>query len=563
VARRTGPIVANRSITACRAAAAAGDYARALALAQTAIKQEPRASDAPFLAAMMLQRLGRLPEAIGYYERSIRLNGNVADAHHNLGVALLGLRRIDEAIVALRRAIAVRPNYPAALDALAYALAESNAAEEALVHYARSLELDDRVPAVRLRFAHLLASLGRYEHARDQFALARAREPESAAAREGFAAASFQLGQELVERGDLEEAVTCFEHAIALEPGNASFYLPLVTAGPAYVKPAQLAALRGLAVSAGALPLAQQCDLHFALGSIDERAGLVESAFEHLRRANALKHAEIGYDETAALAYARSLATAFGGPIIEELRGCGEASARPIFIVGMPRSGSTLVEQVLAAHRDVAGGDELGVLGPIVREMWPAMTASTLAALSAQVRAIGARYLRATGELAGDAARLTDKTLDNVQLVPLIHVMLPNARIIHISRDAMDTALSCFATSFSARQVPFSYDLRELGNYYRVYLELMERWRGFVAPDRLLDVRYEDVVRDFEGEARRIVAFCGLEWDPACLRFHQVRRRVRTASNVQVRQPLYTGSIGRARPFAAQLAPFADALAGR
>jgi tetratricopeptide (TPR) repeat protein len=563
MARRTGQFVSNRSVAASRAAAAAGEYAKALVLAQAAIKQEPRSSDALFLAAMMLQRLGRLPEAIGYYERSIEANANVADAHHNLGCALLGVRRIDEAVVALRRAIALRPEYPEALDALGYALAESGAPEKALMHYERSLELNDQVPAVRLRFADLLLKQGRYAEARAQFAAARERDPESTPAREGLATASFQLGQELIESGDIGEAVACFEDAIALEPGNASFYLPLVTAGPTYLKPVHRDALNRLAASAAVLPPQQQSDLHFALGNVDEREGRVKPAFEHLQRANALKRALIAYDEPAALAYTRSLATAFGGAIMEQLRGCGEDSERPIFIVGMPRSGSTLLEQLLAAHPDVAGGDETGVLGPIVRDVWPTIAASTIDELRTHVRAIGTRYLRATDDLAMQAKRLTDKTLDNVQLVPLIHVILPNARIIHITRDPLDSAFSCFATSFSGSQVPFSYDLHELGSYYRVYLELMERWCSFVRPDRLLEVRYEDLVRDFEPEARRIIAFCGLSWDPACRAFHQARRRVRTASNVQVRQPLYSSSIGRAQPFLAQLAPFAEALAGR
>ena len=188
------------------------------------------------------------------------------------------------------------------------------------------------------------------------------------------------------------------------------------------------------------------------------------------------------------------------------------------------------------------------------------MKASSPDELRTQVRLIGERYLRETEGFFKRGVRLTDKTLEHVQLIPLIHVMLPNARIIHISRDDLDTCFSCFTTCFSDHLVPFSYDLRELGRYYARSIEMANRWRGFVSPDRLLDVHYETLVGNFEAEARRILAFCGLPWDPACLAFHEAKRPVWTASNLQVRQPLYRSAVGRARPFMPYLGPLVDAL---
>jgi hypothetical protein len=210
----------------------------------------------------------------------------------------------------------------------------------------------------------------------------------------------------------------------------------------------------------------------------------------------------------------------------------------------------------------VSAAGEIGVLGPIVREMWPAMTASSIAELRAQVRLIGERYLRETGRFVERGTRLTDKTLEHVQLLPLIHVTLPNARIVHVNRDDLDTCFSCFATHFADHKVPFAYDLRELGTYYAQNVALMQRWRRFVSPERLLDVDYERLVGDFETEARRIVEFCGLPWDPSCLAFHEARRPVRTASNLQVRQPLYRSALGRAQPFIPHLGPLIAALRG-
>jgi tetratricopeptide (TPR) repeat protein len=550
---------------------------------------EPDSFEGLFRTAATLQRLGRASESIVYYERAIRANGDVADAHHNLGCALLVLGRIDDAAVALRRALALRPNDAATLDALAFAVAELGDPEEAVALFERSLAIDDGAWPVHGRLGHLLLRLQRYPQARARFEKALERTPDAAPLLDGlgvaldrlervdeaaaayrralacdpaYANAACNLGKCLLESGDIDEAMNWFDRAIELEPHNGSFYLPLVTGGSKSVKPAHIEAMKRLAERIDTLPRAQRIDLHFALGNVYEREGRIDESFRHLLAGNGLKRAEIVYDEPAALGYVRSVIEAFGDPSMEQLRGCGDQSERPIFIVGMPRSGSTLVEQILAAHPAVTGAGEIDVLGPIVGGMWPGLSASTPAGLRAQVRRIGERYLDATAPLAQTGTRLADKTLANVQLLPLIHVALPNARIIHIRRDDLDTAFSCFATLFADHKVPFSYDLRELGHQYRAYLIMMERWQTCVSPERLLEVRYERLVEDFDEEVRRIVAFCGLPWDPSCLAFERVRRHVRTASNLQVRQPLYRGSAGRAQPFIAHLAPLIEAMNG-
>jgi tetratricopeptide (TPR) repeat protein len=562
MSRRPVRDAAAPAIAAVRAAAAAGDFTTALARALTAVEHHPRSYEAQFLAAAQYHRLARFAEAVPYYERAIAIDGRVPDAHHNLGCALLALGRIEDAVTPLTRAIELRPAYPEALDALGFAAATLGADDEALTLFERAIALGNAPVAAytRLGDAELLAGLGvaldrleRTGEAIDAYRGALARDPS-------LANAAANLGKALLETGEIDEALTWFDRAIALEPRNGSFYLPLVTGGSLRVDPAHVAAMRALGADIATLPRAQQIDLHFALGNVEERAGRYDEAFGHYAAGNALKRAEIAYDEPAALAYVRSLEGAFGNPMMEALRGCGDPSDRPIFVLGMPRSGSTLVEQLLAAHPAVASAGEIDVLGPIVREVWPTLSAATVDDLRAQVRTIGERYLRATDGAAAGKPRLTDKTLEYVQLVPLIHVTLPNARIVHIRRDDLDACFSCFATFFADHKVPFAYDLRELGNYYRGYLAMMERWRPFVPADRLLEVRYETLVDDFETQARRIVAFCGLPWDPACLDFHRVRRPVRTASNVQVRQPLYRSALGRAQPFITHLAPLIEAL---
>jgi len=457
----------------------------------------------------------------------------------------------------------------------------------ALALFERSLELNEDSPSTHCRVGNALLRLGRYDEARARFETALERTPDSAELLDGLgvalgrlgrleeAAAAYRraldrdlasantasnLGKTLLETGDVDEAMMWLDRAIELAPRNGSLYLPLVTGGSKRIKPAHVEAMKKLGSAIESLPHAEQIDLHFALGNVFEREGNTEDAFAHFLAGNTLKRADIQYDESAALAYVDALEAAFANPLMDELRGCGNDSERPIFIVGMPRSGSTLVEQLLAAHPAVSAAGEVSILGPIVREAWPFTPALPVDELRTRVRLIGDRYLRETERFLQRGTRLTDKTLEHLQLVPLIHVMLPNARIIHIERDDLDTCFSCFATNFSDHLVPFSYDLRELGTYYARNVELAERWRRFVPPDRLLDVGYETLVDDFETEARRIIAFCGLPWDPACLLFHEARRPVRTASNLQVRQPLYRSAVGRAQPFIPHLGPLIAAM---
>jgi tetratricopeptide (TPR) repeat protein len=577
------------TIVACREAANAGLFNEALAFAHTAVKQRPLSFEALMLTAVTLQRLGRDADAIGSYERAIAVHDRSADAFHNLGYALLTVGRIRDGAHALQRALALRPDHAPTLDALGFAVAELGKPLEALQLFERSLERDAESPSTHSRLGNLLLRLHRYEEARVRFEAGLARTPKSAELLDGlgvalghigrtreaaaahraalhvnpaYANAASNLGKTLLETGDIDAAMTWLDRAIELEPRNGSFYLPVVIGGSKSIKPAHVEAMKSLGSGIDALPHAQQIDLHFALGNIFEREGRSGDAFRHFLAGNALKRGDIVYDEAAALAYVDSLEAVFSDPVMEELRGSGNDSERPIFIVGMPRSGSTLVEQLLAAHPAVSAAGEIGVLGPIVRAAWPAMWGAPTGELRSRIGSIGERYLRETESLRERGIRLTDKTLEHIQLVPLIHVMFPNARIIYTKRDDLTTCFSCFATNFDDHKVPFAYDLRELGTYYARNVAMIERYRGFVPSARLIDVVYETLVDDFESQARRIVAFCGLPWDPACLEFYSASRPVRTASNLQVRQPLYRTSVERAQPFIPHLAPLIAAMHG-
>jgi Sulfotransferase family len=233
----------------------------------------------------------------------------------------------------------------------------------------------------------------------------------------------------------------------------------------------------------------------------------------------------------------------------------------PVFIIGMPRSGTSLVEQILASHPAIHGAGELPLFAGLAANRFGADGAglSSESATPETLRAIGADYLAGVCAAAPAAARITEKTPANFRFAGLIHLALPGARLIHVRRDPVDTCWSCFARSFENDQ-NHTYELGELGRYYRAYADLMAHWRSVIPEDAMIEVQYEALVDDLEGQARRLVAHCGLEWDAACLAFHRTRRAVHTASAAQVRQPIYRGSVGHGRSYLALLQKLVDAL---
>ena len=321
-----------------------------------------------------------------------------------------------------------------------------------------------------------------------------------------------------------------------------------------------LGAMKDLARDAPSLPPDEQIFLHFALARAFADVGDHARSFRHLLDGNGLKRKGTAYDEAASIGILERTRAAFTSPLMRANEGVGDPSRAPLFIVGMPRSGTTLVEQILASHSEVFGAGEItdfdiavaglgGVAGGATH------SPETVARMSGdQFRRLGASYVARLTRLAPAAARVTNKTPGNFSLVGLIHLALPNARFIHISREPADTCVSCFSSLFVG-DLPYAYDLGELGRYYTAYERLMAHWRDALPKGVMLDVRYEDLVGDLEGQARRIIGHCGLAWDARCLDFHQNPRQVRTASAAQVREPIHGGSIGRWRRYRAFLAP--------
>jgi tetratricopeptide (TPR) repeat protein len=463
----------------------------------------------------LLLTLEKHEAAIEKFTQALALKPDLIDARVHLGRSLAALGRHDQALTHFDAALAAAPDHAAAHCYASVSLEALNHPAAALHHAERSVEIDPNL-----------------------------------------AEAQFALGQIWVIHGRMAPAREALRNALRLAPSAPLYYRALGEWFGLGDDPAALEGLQALARDADAQPEGDRLHLYFALHKALEDEGRWAEGFRYLVQANAIQRRRTPYDETDALGLMERVRAAFGSERLAEFAGAGEPSRKPIFIVGMPRSGTTLVEQMLAAHPGVAAGGELATLGEVVL----AETGDRSDALDRiRLQRMGRRYLDLLSAIAPEARRITDKMPGNFVLLGMIRLMLPQAAIIHVRRDPVDTCLSCFSKLFTRGQ-PFANDLSELGRYYRSYRALMAHWRRVLSPGAMLEIDYEDLVSDFQPQAARILDHCGLEWSPLCLAFDKAERPVRTASAAQVRKPIYTTSVGRGRRYGDLLKPLREAL---
>jgi len=505
---------------------------------------------------LILHELKRFEEALASYDRALTVRPDSAEALYNRGLTLHELKRFEEALASYDRALTVRPDYAEALYNRGLILHELKRFEEALASY-------DRALTVRPAYAQALYNRGNTLHELKRFEEALASYDRALTVRPAYAQAQNKFGMTLVELGHLSEARAALEQAVELAPCKVQYRFDLGNITRFVAGDPHLAALEKLAADNATLSIGDRIQLHFTLGKAYEDVGRHAEAFSQWLDGNALKRQQIMYNEAATLGGLDSVRAAFTSDLIRTWQNVGNPSPVPVFIVGMARSGSTLVEQILASHPQVFGGGERKHFpfdGAVKGSKTKFGSAATYPELVSDMtdedfRDLGARYLAEIERLAPESIHITDKTLGNFMFAGLIHLALPNAPIIHTVRDPVDTCLSCFSKLFIEGQYHHTYDLAELGRYYRHYQALMLHWHHVLPAGRILDVRYEDVVADLEGQARRVVAHCGLDWDPRCLAFHQTQRSILTASAAQVRQPIYSSAVGRWRVHKETLQP--------
>jgi tetratricopeptide (TPR) repeat protein len=375
----------------------------------------------------------------------------------------------------------------------------------------------------------------------------------------------YNLGNVLNECGRFEEAIRCFERSLEIHPGHAKSHYN-ITLSRRYHDSCHpdRGRIEGL-LARDDLPRSDRVRLEFALGKLLDDAGEYDAAFRHYHTANGL--AGVRLDRDGQRRFFERLFAVFRPELFDAFAGAGSASECPVFIVGMPRSGTSLVEQIVSAHPEVAGAGELSAAGEIAAALSDTTGTgrpypSSVGSLDRRtIAALGGRYLRALCSVSPNAARVTDKMPTNFLHVGLMRLLFPRARFIHCVRDAADTCLSCYFQNLPEEHA-FAFDLGDLGFFYGLYRRLMAHWRR-VLPGGIHEVRYEDLVGHTERSARALVAACGLDWDPVCLEPHRNPRAVKTASSWQVRQPVYGTSVARWKRYEAHVGELLEALDGR
>jgi tetratricopeptide (TPR) repeat protein len=531
----------------------------------------------------------QLEEAEADFRQALALDPQFADAHNNLGHVLRRKGYHEAAEQCFRTALSHQPNHGNANLNLGAMLFEQGHVELAIRHLERGLEEEMTNRPGRYNLAVAQHQVGRLDEAVQNY-----RQVIAQGIRDADTYAN--LSSVLMSMGELETAAAGFETALEIDTDHApslmglagllelngefkrgiALLLPYIEAGTAtgamHVAYARL--LRRLGHGQEALlhlaPLArgegltdpERSAVHFTLADLLDDMREYDRAFAHYRRAN--RYHAGRYSRAGREREVERLMNVFDRENMERLPSCRRKTEHPVFIIGMPRSGTSLVEQILATHEEILGAGELLELGLAAMRLgrnkhkipYPECLSSVKPGFLSE--RTGRYFLRLMRDV-DEELRVTDKMWQNFEQLGLIQLAFPRARVIHCRRDPVDTGLSCFMQSFGTAGPPFSYDLEDIAHYYGQYRRLMDHWmENLDLP--ILDVDYEELVNDLENVSRRMVRFLGLDWDPACLRFHENPRLVRTASHEQVKRPVYTTSIGRARHYRQHLDPLIDSL---
>jgi tetratricopeptide (TPR) repeat protein len=525
----------------------------ALTHCRAAVRLRPGMAEARSNLGNVLRELGRLDEAKDCYAQALRLQPTIAMLANNMGQVLQEEGKLDEALAWYQRGLQLDANLVRLHISLAGLFEEVEDYARASTHYETALRLDAKEADAHNGLGWVLHEQGRFAEAGERFRTALELKPDGVAA-------FCNLGTHSEEEGHLDEAERCFRAALRYDARHAGAWSQLATLLRAKLPVEDVAAMSRL-LAAGELTESRQALLHFGLAQVLDAQGAYDEAAGHLNRANALslntwRRRGRAYDAEAHSRFVDQVIAAFTSTYFERTRGWGVESGRLVFIVGLPRSGTTLLEQVLASHSQVFGAGEL----PLARANFTALAddgneARAFDALlrldAAGIQHLAAKHLDALGKLNETAPRVVDKMPDNYLYLGLLAMLFPNAKFIHCRRDLRDVAVSCWMTNF--RHIRWASDTGDIARRFHDYQRLMDHWPG-VLPVSLLEVDYEDTVADLEGVARRLVCWCGLDWEPACTAFHEAKRPVRTASVTQVRQPIYKRSVARWKHYESALA---------
>lgn len=553
-----------------------GDCGRAVACYRRALESSPEDAEIHCNLGNALRQLGQLDEAISCTQRAVALGPRFGMAHNNLGLALAARGRRAEAAVSFREALKLNARSVEALNNLGDVLRDLGEYREALALYRRAIDLDPQRVDSHCRLGDALFESGQTAESAVSFRRALAVQPQprahvglaaalrlqghaseaEASCRTALAddascvAALSLLGDLRADRGEFAEAQELFERALAIEADSPAVLCSI--AAHRRMTGADASWLQGAQrLLARQLPLGHEIALRYALGKYHDDLRQYDQAFSHYRQANELsKRCGAHYRAEELTRQVDQIISTFDANFVRESHRGACASQLPVFVIGMPRSGTSLIEQILASHPAVYGAGEV--------KFWDgafeAFTAGAGDAAASAVPGLARDYLERLTASAGAAVRVVDKMPANFLYAGLIHAVFPQARILHVQRHPLDTCLSIYFQNFVDMR-SYASDLGSLAHYYREYVRVTNHWRSLLPAGTLLEIPYEALIADQEGWTRRMLEFIALPWDPRCLNFHRTERVVITASRWQVRQRINSGSVGRWRNYEQYLTP--------
>ena len=488
------------------------------------LKKDPDNVDAMrFLAAAYRKQNGKLADAEALLRRVVQITPDFTMAWIDLGNTLFKRRDKMEAIDAFKQATILSPDNYIAWEKLASANASSGYPEASAEAYGKSIELNPNVPSAQMGFGHVLKTLG-----------------------------------------DQPASLRAYREAIRLKPEYGEVYWSMANLKIFKFEEAEVAAMESQ-LENNQLKQTTEVHFRFALGKAYEDRKDYDKAWHYYHSGNELQRQLVDYDPVGNSTHHQAVRSYFTRELLSEAEGNGYPDEAPIFIVGLGRSGSTLVEQILASHSQVEGTEELSVLGKLsdtIGRYRPDNIRYPEALDSLRPRdwrSLGLEYLEGAKRFRMTKKPIfTDKFPNNYPFIGFIHLILPNAKIINARRHPIDTCLGNYKQLFGLGQ-NFTYDMLELSEYYKEYSDMMDHWND-VLPGKVLDVHYEETVTDLEGQVARILDHCGLPFEEQCVRFHETERAVKTASSEQVRQPIYTGGMGKWRKYESHLDEWQETL---
>jgi Flp pilus assembly protein TadD len=505
----------------------------------------------------MLWRNGQLDKAVAALERALEINPDSIEALSNLATIWFGEKQLDKAEELLRRAYELNPNHPDVLNNLAGVLTVQGEWGEALPLCRQALRMNPHSADLHFNLGRVAHQAERWEEVISAYSKGLELQPNVADAMSGLAVACNIMGR-------FDEAKRLYYQALELKPDKPDLHAGLLGLEERSVMLERLERIEKI-YAAPNIDEEGKLSLAFALAKFLEKEGEYQRAFHYLDEGNRIRRASFEYNQEEEHESFELVKSTFTKEFFTQRSGYGVTSEMPIFILGMPRSGTTLIEQILASHPQVSGAGELTILHrsvsarctPVEFAQYPEAVAKWG---EEDFNALGEEYLQKLQKYSEGEERVTDKMPHNFLMLGMIHLAIPNAKVIHCRRDPMDNCLSIFKQDFKSTH-KYAYDLEELGNHYRRYTDLMQHWQDALPEGAVFDLQYEEMVADQEGVSRKLLEFCGLPWDDNCLRFHETERAVLTASQSQVRKEIYSDSVELWRRYEEQLQPLIKALA--